>query len=159
MAAQTRPADRVLAEQLRIIEHAYEQTLGDNLGEIDGKVPEYLKDIERIYIPFGESDAFHAKVRGWLNHVRGMAYQGINAPREIHDLSPILHDLRLIKTDDDLRGLRRACEISAEAHKIGMRCTRPGKYEYEVQAEIEYIFRTQGSMRNGYPSSKAASAP
>lgn len=122
------------------------------LEEIDSKVPEYLKDIERIYIPFGESDAFHTKVRGWLNRVRGLSYQGVNAPREIHDLSPILHDMRLIKTDDDLRALRRACEITAEGHKMGMRRTRPGRYEYEVQAEIEYVFRTHGSMRNGYPS-------
>lgn len=123
-----------------------------DLGDIDSEVPEYLKDVERLYMSFDESTMFQGRVMSWLNRVRSQAYQGEKAPREIHDLSPLLHEMRLLKTDDDLRSLRRACEITAEAHKRGMHCTQPGKYEYEVQAEIEYQFRTQGSMRNGYPS-------
>ncbi len=122
------------------------------LDEMDQKIPDYLKGIDRIYLSFGESTAFQTRVLGWLNQVRRQTYQGVQAPRELHDLSALLHEMRLIKTDDDLRALRRACDITAEAHMMGMRRTRPGKYEYEIQAEIEYVFRTQGALRNGYPS-------
>ena len=122
------------------------------LEDIDRKVPDYLKNIDRIYLSFGESTAFQTRVLEWLGRVRGQAYQGVKAPRELHDLSPILHEMRWLKTDDDLRALRRACAITAEAHMMGMRHTRPGKYEYEIQAEIEYVFRTHGALRNGYPS-------
>ncbi|MCA8914139.1 MAG: aminopeptidase P N-terminal domain-containing protein [Planctomycetes bacterium] len=122
------------------------------LDEIDEKVPEYLRDVQRLYVHLGDSDHFDERVMGWLNRVRAMKRQGFNAPSEMHDPSEIVHEMRLIKNDDDLRFHRKACEITAAAHNAGMRATRPGMYEYEVQAAIEFEFRRGGSRRNGYPS-------
>src|SRR5215510_15495789 len=47
---------------------------------------------------------------------------------------------------------RRACEISRDAHIEAMRYARAGLCEYPVQAALEYVFRVNGSPRNGYPS-------
>ena len=121
------------------------------LEEIDEKVPEYLRNMRRLYVHIGEDDHFDERATGWLNRVRAMKRQGFNAPTEMHDPSEIVHEMRLIKGDDDLRFHRRACEISAAAHNAGMRATRPGVYEYEVQAAMEFEFRKAGSPRNGYP--------
>lgn len=122
------------------------------LEEIDSKIPEYLRNVQRMYVHLGDDSHFDERVTGWLNRVRGMKRQGYNAPTELHDPSEIVHEMRLLKSKDDLRYLRRACEITAEAHKAGMRATRPGLFEYEVQADIEYVFRKHGSRRNGYGS-------
>jgi Xaa-Pro aminopeptidase len=122
------------------------------LEDIDEKVPEYLRNVQRMYVHIGDDEAFDARVTRWLNAVRRMKRQGYNAPTELHDPSDIVHRMRLIKTDDDLRYLRRASEITAEGHNEGMRATRPGLYEYHVQAAIEYAFRMGGSHRNGYGS-------
>jgi Xaa-Pro aminopeptidase len=60
--------------------------------------------------------------------------------------------MRLIKDDGDWAlGLRRAIDISARAHLEAMRSILPGKYEFEVQAVFEYVYRAMGSPRNGYP--------
>jgi Xaa-Pro aminopeptidase len=126
------------------------------LEEMDEKIPEYLRNAPRAYVRLGLDDGFDARFMGWLNRVRAMKRQGHNAPAELHDPAAILHDMRLIKTADDLRYQRRACEFSAEGHIAGMRATRPGMFEYEVQAEIEYVFRRHGSQRNGYDSIVAA---
>ncbi|MBE7490913.1 MAG: aminopeptidase P N-terminal domain-containing protein [Planctomycetes bacterium] len=126
------------------------------LEEIDQKVPDYLRNVQRLYVRLGENTAFDERVTGWLNRVRAMKRQGYNAPTELHDPARILHEMRLIKNDDDLRYMRQACRITAEAHNHGMRMTRPGMREYEVQAEIEYIFRKNGCHRNGYGSIVAA---
>lgn len=126
------------------------------LDQIDAKVPELLRDQQRMYVHLGDESHFDERVTGWLNKVRAMKRQGYNAPTELHDPSEIVHEMRLIKSKDDLRYLRRACEITAQGHIAGMKATRPGMFEYEVQAEIEYVFRKQGSRRNGYGSIVAA---
>jgi Xaa-Pro aminopeptidase len=81
-----------------------------------------------------------------------MKREGHNAPLEVHDPGRILNEMRLLKNNDDLRYLRESCRIAAQGHNHGMRRTRPGMHEYEVQAEIEYIFRKRGCHRNGYGS-------
>ena len=45
-----------------------------------------------------------------------------------------------------------ACELSAIGHAEAMRFARPGLYEYQVQAAMEFMWREGGSRRNGYPS-------
>lgn len=60
--------------------------------------------------------------------------------------------LRVVKDADEMRRLRRAAAISVEAHREAMRRTRPGMWEYEVEALVEYTFRRHGAERVGYPS-------
>lgn len=70
----------------------------------------------------------------------------------IIDPSPILAEMRLIKTDGDLRmGMRKAVEISALAHIEAIKSIEPGMNEMEIQAVFEFVYRKNGSPRNGYP--------
>jgi Xaa-Pro aminopeptidase len=74
------------------------------------------------------------------------------------DPGRILHELRLLKTPDELAKLRRAAEITAEAHMAAMRDGSPGRREHQVQAEIEYAFRRRGGMGPGYGTIVATGA-
>lgn len=60
--------------------------------------------------------------------------------------------LRRVKTPYEQRVMRRASEIAAEAHVEGMKVTRPGRWEYEVEAAIEHWFLSNGAMSWAYPS-------
>ncbi|HET9064419.1 MAG TPA: aminopeptidase P N-terminal domain-containing protein [Gemmatimonadales bacterium] len=60
--------------------------------------------------------------------------------------------LRAVKDADEIRRLRIASGISAEAHRAAMQATRPGMWEYEIEAVLEYTFRRRGAERVGYPS-------
>ena len=60
--------------------------------------------------------------------------------------------LRAIKDADEIRRLRLASEISAEGHRAAMLNTRPGMWEYKIEAIVEYTFRRRGAERVGYPS-------
>lgn len=68
------------------------------------------------------------------------------------DLRPHLAALRLVKDEDELRRLRRAIEITAEAQRAAMQAMAPGLWEYEIEALIEYTFRRRGAERVGFPS-------
>jgi Xaa-Pro aminopeptidase len=68
------------------------------------------------------------------------------------DATPILSDLRQVKTPYEQKILEESANISNEAHMAGMKAARPGAYEYEVEAAIEYVFKKNGAFDWGYPS-------
>ncbi len=63
-----------------------------------------------------------------------------------------VHALRLIKGPDELRRLREAIDITTDAIREAMKAVRPGMWEYELEAIIEYNFRRRGAERVGFPS-------
>lgn len=83
---------------------------------------------------------------------------GTGAPDHIQDPQTILHEMRLVKSSDEIDALREACRISALAHVEAMRFARPGRTEHDVQAAIEYVFSSMGSERVGYGSIVAGGA-
>ncbi len=70
----------------------------------------------------------------------------------IEDPTPALARARHRKDASEVAALRRAAAITVAGHVAAMRSARPGRYEYEVQAELEAEFRRAGSPRNGYAS-------
>lgn len=60
--------------------------------------------------------------------------------------------LRLVKDEDEIARLRKAIDITAEAEREAMKTARPGMWEYEIEALIEYTFRRRGAERLGFPS-------
>jgi Xaa-Pro aminopeptidase len=74
------------------------------------------------------------------------------------DPGRVLHELRLFKSPEEVQRLRKAAEITAEAHMAAMRDGEPGRREYQVQAEIEYAFRRRGGNGPGYGTIVAAGA-
>jgi Xaa-Pro aminopeptidase len=70
----------------------------------------------------------------------------------VEDATPILAELRQIKTGYEQDVLRKSVAISSEAHRAGMKAAAPGKFEYQVEAAIEYVYLENGAMSWGYPS-------
>ncbi len=70
----------------------------------------------------------------------------------VKNATPILTDMRQIKTAYEQDVMRKSALISSEAHKAGMRAAAPGKFEYEVEAAIEEVYMRNGAMSWGYPS-------
>ncbi|MCE2528111.1 MAG: aminopeptidase P N-terminal domain-containing protein [Actinomycetia bacterium] len=77
---------------------------------------------------------------------------GVEFPRRLCDLRPLLSELRLRKTAQEIQWLREACDLTMEGHREAMRFAGPGRWEYQVQAAMENVWRMGGSPRDGYPS-------
>jgi Xaa-Pro aminopeptidase len=121
------------------------------INRLEEKLREYA--IERPTICYRLGNApFDTRIIRLITELRAARPRGYPTPVRIDDPGPILHPLRLRRAPAELERQRRACAISREAHAEAMRFARPGLHEFEVQAALEFVFRVEGSPRNGYPS-------
>lgn len=116
------------------------------IADLDDILPGLLEGRSRVYYHFGRDVEFDLKLIGWVNRVRDLVRHGAQPPHEFLELGHLLHELRLFKSRDELRLMKRAAEISAEAHLAAMRAARPGVREYEVEAALQYVFRRHGAV-------------
>ncbi|HEY9599979.1 MAG TPA: aminopeptidase P N-terminal domain-containing protein [Allocoleopsis sp.] len=128
------------------------------ITELDEKLPQYLEKADRIYYHLGRDRHFNNTViKHWQRLMAGYPKRG-TGPIAIESTNPILHSMRLIKSPTELEMMRKAVEISVEAHNHAREFAQPGRYEYEVQAEMEHIFRLRGAVGPAYPSIVASGA-
>lgn len=111
------------------------------ITDLDEILPGLLEGRSRVYYHFGRDAEFDLKLIGWLNRVRALVRQGAQPPHEFLELGHLLDELRLFKSKDELKLMQRAADISVLAHQAAMRASKPGVHEYELQAEIERVFR------------------
>ena len=121
------------------------------IDQLDARLREHALERETIYYRLGTGAADGRVVR-LVTDLRAARARGFPAPRRIEDPGPILHELRLHRSPAELARQRRACAISRDAHAEAMRYARPGMHEYEVLAAVEFVFRSEGSPRDAYPS-------
>jgi len=120
--------------------------------QIDEKLPKYLEDADRIYYHFGRDRVFNEKMLGlWQLQINEYPKRG-EGPIAIQDSGTILHPLRMVKSRAETDLMRTAIAISIEAHRQVQKIVRPGCYEYEIQAEIESVFRRNGADGPAYPT-------
>ncbi len=129
-----------------------------SVTKVDEILPKLLADQTALYYELGGDPLFDSKVMGWLNQVRALGRSGVSAPDLIHDIRSILDEMRLVKDASEIKTMRRAASISAQAHVRAMQLTRPGLMEYEVEAELLHEFRRNGAQSPAYTSIVAGGA-
>lgn len=121
------------------------------VSDLDEILPGLLENRERIYYTMGNNVAFDQRVLGWVNQVRKRARTGVNAPDEFISLNHFVHEMRLYKSRAEIAAMRKAARISAQAHKRAMQVCRAGMMEYQIEAELKYIFTQLGAREPAYP--------
>ena len=69
---------------------------------------------------------------------------------ELRDLSPLMDDLRSVKSETEIALMRRAGELTGLGVLAAMRATRPGVIEYELNAEMQYVYLRGGARGSSY---------
>jgi Xaa-Pro aminopeptidase len=70
----------------------------------------------------------------------------------IVDVTPLIGELRKVKSAPEIELLQKAIDITGEAQRDAARTIKPGAYEYEVQGALEYAFTRSGAERAGFTS-------
>ena len=118
--------------------------LSDFEAEVMGRLlgPGMTNVYPRVYLSFGNG-------RG---RTRELVEVAMKAGRSLSDVDPLVAKLRLVKDSVELARLRHAINITTEAQREAMKAALPGMYEYELEAVVEYFFRSRGAERVGFPT-------
>ncbi|WP_137174571.1 Xaa-Pro aminopeptidase [Massilia sp. HP4] len=126
------------------------------IGELDARMADILADAPSLYYALGSR--LDARVAIWLEAVRARSRSGVTAPQTTHHLLGMLDEMRLLKDAHEVALMARAGAISGQAHARAMRATRPGLFEYEIEAELLHEFRRSGAQFPACPSIVASGA-
>src|ERR1700719_29543 len=122
------------------------------IDELEKILPRYLEKSERVHYPLGLNEKMDERVLKLIRWAQSMRPRSGMGPSSIIDPRDIIHELRLKKEPAELESMRRAMAISAEAHKRAMMKARGGMKEWQIEAEVDYAFRSQGATGPSYPS-------
>ena len=114
------------------------------IEEFDEKISEYIGTSERLYYGFGADDTFNQKIIELLKGYRRHRLREGTGPTTLIDPTDLLAGMRLVKDETELGRIRKAVDISVEAHMAAMQTVRPGIYEYELESLIDSIYRKNG---------------
>jgi len=120
------------------------------VAELDREMERLLENRSALHYPMGLDPEWDARAIRWVNAVRTRARAGIAAPERVQDVRALVDDMRLVKDAHELGVMRRAARIAAGAHRRAMQRTRPGRTEYEIEAELLYEFRRNGAQFPAY---------
>ncbi len=128
------------------------------VGQLDDMLARMMVGREVLWYSVGNA-AFDERITGIVKQARALRERnGGVVPVAVKDVSVPLGEMMLIKGEEEAGSLREACHLTARGHVEAMRYARPGMYEYQVQAALEYFWRLGGSRRNGYGSIVASGA-
>ena len=135
-----------------------------SVAALDAQLPRLLENRGTVWFPFAIHKGLESRIDGWLSSVRARVRFGALCPESQRDLCGVLDEMRLVKDAHEQDTMRRAAQISAEAHIRAMqtsaRMLRAGQEvrEYHLDAELLHAFRLGGSQYPAYGSIVAAGA-
>ena len=120
------------------------------IDDIDDILPGLLENKEKVYYTMGVQPDFDQRIIKWVNRLREQSSMGVHTPGEFVALEHQLHDMRLFKSAAEIKVMRKAAQISAQAHIKAMQFCKPGIYEYQLEAELLHSFMHQGARFPAY---------
>ncbi|NOQ35795.1 MAG: Xaa-Pro aminopeptidase [Methylococcaceae bacterium] len=121
----------------------------DDLKDI---LPGMLENKAKVFYPMGRDSDLDHNLLEWINNIRQKSRNCVNAPGELVSLEHILHEMRLFKSAEELKLMRKAGKVSAQAHVRAMKSCKAGMYEYQIEAEIVHELSIEGLRAVAYPS-------
>jgi Xaa-Pro aminopeptidase len=135
---------------------SYGAQVAYTIDKLDEKISEHVGARDQLYFRFGHDVTFDHRVLGWMRQWQLTRPRTGTGPAAVVDPGEILHEMRLVKGDEEIACMRQAIAITAEGHRAAMSTARPGLREYEIEALLDYTFRRMGATAPAYPSIVAA---
>ncbi len=122
------------------------------IDQLGAKLPSLIENRPRLLHSFGLDREIDEVVLAAQEDVRSRVRRGVTLPSELVSPHALIHEMRMHKSEAELAVMRAAAAISCEAHHAAARLCHPGRTEYEIQAELEWIFRKRGGSGPAYSS-------
>ncbi|MCB5162675.1 aminopeptidase P N-terminal domain-containing protein [Marinomonas algarum] len=119
------------------------------LSDLDKTAVSLIDGAHQLVYLFNDQ-VLREQVADWHDAVAAKARMGAVAPTQFSDLSPLVAEMRLYKDAEEIAIMETAAQISVEAHKQAMRTVQAGMYEYQLEAELNYVFMKSGARQPAY---------
>ena len=128
------------------------------LSKFAAFISEQINSADNLYYPLHAQAHLDRQLQLLLQPAKSPAHRQLQRPCQIVDLHKILASLRMQKDASELALMQQAADISVDAHAVGMRFVKPGMFEWELAARIEYAMARAGALNTAYDSIVAAGA-
>lgn len=119
------------------------------LDQFDNIFNQLMAEAEGIY--FNTNEHLRANTEVETREDRFIKkYKAKHPAHQVHKSAPILHAIRSVKEDIEIKLMQNACDITAKAVKRVLGFTKPGVWEYEIEAEIIHEFTRNRSKGFAY---------
>ncbi|MBU3021575.1 Xaa-Pro aminopeptidase [Aestuariibacter sp. A3R04] len=118
-------------------------------GELDGVLTEWLGGHDHVYFPMHSDGPATAKILAVCRELHNAPKENLS-PASLHDILPLIHEMRLFKSACEIALMKAAAKITASAHKRAMQFAHPGCYEYQLEAELHHEFAMAGARFPAY---------
>ena len=132
-----------LKKKLLVNECGYHSNIGTKLFDL-------IKNSGTLYHSLATTSKLNLLVIKILKSLEKKYRQGLNYPSKTISLNKIVHQMRLIKSEEEISDIKKACSISVNAHKRLMKSCSPGMTEYQIEAELIHEFKTFNA-KEAYP--------
>jgi Xaa-Pro aminopeptidase len=119
-------------------------------AELPARLWGLIANTFELHYSLGLDDHMDLLIGAAIARLRRLEKKGKRPPNAVIDPRMALHELRLHKRPEELAALRKAAAISCDAHVLAMGLGRPGAFEHEIEALIDYTFRNRGGDGPGY---------
>lgn len=120
------------------------------INEFSTQLHETLKSVDCVYHILGRNAEVDQKLIASIETLRRESRRGTSAPTQIVDLRTLVHEMRMLKTAPEIAHMRKAAEVTYVAHQAAAKMAQPGRFEYELEAIIDYTFRSNGATGAAY---------
>jgi len=114
---------------------------------LDEEARNFLSGVEQVYVSFSEFEEWAGHFVQWLAELKPLIRKGVATPTQLSDLDAVLHEQRLIKSDEEVDLMWQAAQITVQGHLAAMREVKKLQTERQLQAEVEYTFKRFNSPR------------
>ncbi|HKP84321.1 MAG TPA: Xaa-Pro aminopeptidase [Pyrinomonadaceae bacterium] len=122
------------------------------IAEFESKLAEFLDGADVLYYRLGVDSDLDNTIIKEIARMRSSNRKPVHPPQTIIDPGTIVHEMRVLKSDDEIAIMQTSADIAAEAHCEAMKAVRPGMQEYQIEALIEQVFRRHGASGPAYTS-------
>lgn len=128
-----------------------------DIGQLQQELPQLLKNKSMLYYCYGRQLEQDRIVLPLVDQIIRQSRKGDYGPQTIRHPALLLHDMRMLKSPEEVELLVEIASITDRAHRRLWAQARPGLYEFELEAHLQYEFR-RGNGREAYPSIVASGA-
>src|ERR1700741_1164422 len=107
------------------------------IEEFESKLSDFLDGADVLYYRLGVDQDLDDRIINEIARMRSLNRKPVNPPQTIIDPATIVHEMRVLKSAEELEIMQQSADIAAAAHCEAMKAARAGMQEYELEALIE----------------------